>query len=569
MFSKSKRVNHLTVAKNWPCQLDSWQKLWHDFKRYKTQNWRSKYEHTYNGDKMDEEIQVPLESLQQETAAKEKKKYASETSIIRMIREVIVFPDYMSDGQCLYKKTSASEHSRKHGFGANYWSVEEQYQKLDVTAFEKEFYSVILAKKQVHPDDFWKYDNIIKKQFRDTLFSQIIEDLFNSMNAEGQYVHPASNSTETKIHAHKKLIIEPEITPYVSEQDKENMDEFLSRMTNEKAFLIRLITSFYTEANRDQYLYLQGPGGDSKSSFVAAFLDFIGAGIWTQHGSEKGAFADKFALEDFAGKRFYVLQDMEDDAFKAPLLKRLSEKKIAVTPKYKKVNPDTLNHIISIVHGNPPPDVHNEASYMRRIIWCKIEKFTGKKGNVIDSMKRAMPYLMHKAYWVWVESGKDLYDIPVDNRELEAIQTSKHDENAEDLLELLLKYRLNKDVNGFLPRQELRHVVNSFVRTSEGQSFKHFCGNDNNYGKLKKELIRCGFYEYQKNRVKGFSGLSLINREETLEHKQERESEEITAQVNFNRYEMEMETIRQQNLKPPKPIDLQAFIEEQLGKKVH
>ena len=515
---------------------------------------------------METETAISLESLQQESIEADRKKYATEVDISRIIAKHYVYPDYISDGQNLFKFVGSTEQMRRAGLSSAVpWGIETQYEPMDQTEFVDDFLSHCIL-----PDDRWKYANMEKKKFRQNQYELIAEDLKSRMNRAKVYIHPVSNSIEN-MPCMVKLIIDGNTDPFVSSHAQDVVDEFLERMTNSDAFLMRLITSFWTTANRDQMIYLEGVGRDSKSTFISAFQKFIGNNVWTQHSDANAAFRDKFATEDLEDKRFLILPELKKNMLKTHLIKHLTgDEFITVTSKYKKVKPHVRNNIIILMHSNCSPDVQNEFSIMRRIIHCKMKQYTGESvAGIVDIFFNAMPYLMKKAYDVWCQNGKPLGLLPVDNATLDEIQTSGEDDSADEFVDKIIEHCFVADSDGFVSRADFRAILNDFTKTKIGEPYRSFMSNDNKFNKIKEVLAKRGFSSVQKKKIKGYRNLAAINREETLEHKQERESEEITAQVNFNRYEMEMETIRQQNLKPPKPIDLQAFIEEQLGKKVH
>ena len=157
-------------------------------------------------------------------------------------------------------------------------------------------------------------------------------------------------------------------------------DEFMGRCTNRDAFQAFIWSLFEPKADRQQYLWITGEGGDGKSSCIR-FLEEVMCGAFVPI-SATDAYQNRYFTANFIGKRLAVFPDANSRNFVgSERFKQLTGgDAIPIENKFEKPYAAKLDTKF-ILLSNTEPALSGKSSDMRRLILIHIEKFTGQRLN--------------------------------------------------------------------------------------------------------------------------------------------------------------------------------------------
>lgn len=153
-------------------------------------------------------------------------------------------------------------------------------------------------------------------------------------------------------------------------------DEILSRCTNADALKAFIWSIFEPSANKQQYLWLYGEGGNGKST-LAGFLEKIMGDAYCSERAT-GAANNKHYTASFVGKRLAVYSDTNSLGFvRSELFKELSGNDvIKVERKYE--SPFTIRLDVKFLFlSNSLPQISSQKSDQRRAIICELGPIAG------------------------------------------------------------------------------------------------------------------------------------------------------------------------------------------------
>ncbi len=149
------------------------------------------------------------------------------------------------------------------------------------------------------------------------------------------------------------------------------MGELLGRCSNADALQIFIGSLFFEQANRHQYVWLWGAGGDGKSSFLSVLTKIMGN---QYHAEDANSSTSKFWLSSFVNKRLVGFPDCNNYALPlSGLFKSITgDDLVRVERKHKDATSTRLRCKI-IVLSNQPPQLSGSASDLRRAIICEVQ----------------------------------------------------------------------------------------------------------------------------------------------------------------------------------------------------
>lgn len=291
-------------------------------------------------------------------------------------------------------------------------------------------------------------------------------------------------------------------------------DELLGRMVlNREAFCHYIASIFYDDAYSQMYLWLDGKGGDGKSSILSflsrVFRQFYIPGIPPSSNQE----SDRY-LWHIMRARILAFDDLKGNALSMPthgwFMSLTGGVPQLIKPHFKPAVRATLN-IRPICTANGQPRISSEPSEMRRLVYVQLEK-------------RNKPIYDHRYNdRLWAEGGAFLarclrdYNLKHPDHgiiSLEAGSLNDVIDSAEEDFEALFRSRFNLVEKAIIPTTRMTNIIDDKLRT-HGDKTKFYKFLENKYGIVKKnkklndELRTMYPYLKSKDGVSAFHGLSL------------------------------------------------------------
>ena len=265
-----------------------------------------------------------------------------------------------------------------------------------------------------------------------------------------------------------------DLSPESEAKETPAFDEIMSRMTNAEAFMAFVGSLFFNESYGQQYIYLRGPGGDSKGAlnrfFQAVFNNSYMAGPDIP---KSGKLSDHFT-SSLIGKRLMVWADInESDFITRSFFKGITgEDPQVINPKGEAIFTKKLN-IKVICMSNYLPDLTSAGSDLRRIIFCEIEKVKGERSKSWEKkLWQEGGDWLHKCIKKYHELCPNHEEIPCDKNDLEEIAEN----NENDLDELFHKFFV-LDSDAKVPIAAVRFATLEMFRNvrDRSQAQSRFC----------------------------------------------------------------------------------------------
>lgn len=151
--------------------------------------------------------------------------------------------------------------------------------------------------------------------------------------------------------------------------------ELLSRMTNDRAFVLFMGSIFESASYLQQYLWLSGVGDDGKSS-IGRLLKRCFKNAYASMQPPKGQ--DKFWTWRLVGKRVAVFPDCNSQTYVTGGEFKSLTGNDSVTVEQKRKDPfDIVLNTKYIFLSNEIPRISSEKADMKRVIFCEVKSFDG------------------------------------------------------------------------------------------------------------------------------------------------------------------------------------------------
>ena len=200
-------------------------------------------------------------------------------------------------------------------------------------------------------------------------------------------------------------------------------DEFISRVANSDALKAWTWSLFDDKSDQSQYVWMYGAGGDGKSTFTRFLSHIMGKAAVPADSNDTGS----HWTWSLIGARLVKFEDTNARTFmKGGKFKTLTGgDEIAVNPKGGKQF-KIENKLKFIFNSNNTPKISYQHADLRRIIFCEVDRFTGKiDPHAHDKLIEEAPGILYKC--------REMY-----NKLTEGHGPIKHDES-------LIKEHLKED----------------------------------------------------------------------------------------------------------------------------
>ena len=313
------------------------------------------------------------------------------------------------------------------------------------------------------------------------LIGQLVEEQFRTFLTSSQAKMHAENYI---LHA-KPLKKEPQVVAFKDDRclayhkldfnpqsgDCPLFDELINRSTNSEALMAFIWSLFVLGADRQQYIWLCGEGGNGKTSLQRLLERLLGKACTEKRvGSMHG---NRFFTHSLIGKRLAIFSDTNSSTVvRSETVKEITGGgRIEVEPKG--MSPYTINIDVKLMFiSNNDPDISSKNADRRRLIMCKLlplPEGTVYDPDYVDLLWEEIPAILYRCKTVYESLGIRLGNIPDDSSITESIATDseiafhsifdQHLDLADDVNEISYMQMYNS----------LRHSVKS-----NGIKFKDF-----------------------------------------------------------------------------------------------
>lgn len=220
-----------------------------------------------------------------------------------------------------------------------------------------------------------------------------------------------------------------------------------------ESLMAGIFGTFFAKCHLNQYLWMDGMGGDGKSSLFNAMAEYAGKNLSCSLGQTLNT---EFGLENAVGKRMVILSDVKTGlSVKSQLIHNLTGHDIiSINRKNKPIISARLDPILWIAANNPPDVNFANRNEARRCLYIKMQEppieikrkfyFTDDKGNLIldasgkpinngydlkGNLIKEMPHILYKCREVFKRVCPPPYSVIKINAEQSALTL----ENCVDL----------------------------------------------------------------------------------------------------------------------------------------
>lgn len=244
------------------------------------------------------------------------------------------------------------------------------------------------------------------------------------------------------VYAYNKLDFLPQ------KQETPVFDEMMSRLTNNKAIMAFIWSLFEPDADRQQYVWIQGEGADGKSS-LSRFLETIMGGAYVARDTNS-SYDNKFYTSGFIGKRLAVFNDTNSTRFiRSGLFKQLTGgDSVEVEEKYKSSYSVKLD-IKSMILSNQLPELSTQKADQRRPILGRMKAIKGElisENEYLAKMMKEKAGILYKCREMYNELTVNHSPIKSDDR-LVRMLGENHDHKYRAIVKELLDINKNNSIN--------------------------------------------------------------------------------------------------------------------------
>ncbi len=164
-------------------------------------------------------------------------------------------------------------------------------------------------------------------------------------------------------------------------------EALLSRCTQPMALCAFIGSLFYPEADRQQYLYLHGDGGDGKGALMRLLFELFGRAAAALEPPTRG---DRFWNMNLFVKRLAIFFDCADWGwFGSPRFKSLTGNDPLMFEAKGRSGFTARPTFKIIAASNTKPDVSSQRADMRRLIFIEVKPFSGPEDPQYEAKLRA------------------------------------------------------------------------------------------------------------------------------------------------------------------------------------
>lgn len=230
-------------------------------------------------------------------------------------------------------------------------------------------------------------------------------------------------------------------------------EEFLTRCGNKIALCAFIGSLFDEKANKQQYLYIHGEGGNGKGALVSLLRRVLGPSSHGEVAPAKNKI-NNFWTSTFIGKRLVVFNECDQPDFPASgFFKSLSGgDAIRIEKKNKEAYSTELNCKF-IFLSNEELSISSSIADQRRAIFCKVEKIkTKEKASYHDDLYAEAPKILRECIDIYKQVCPEGGSIPVETMADE--QASVIDEKYYSMFDKHFK----KSACGYVTASEIQLV---------------------------------------------------------------------------------------------------------------
>lgn len=192
-------------------------------------------------------------------------------------------------------------------------------------------------------------------------------------------------------------------------------ERLLDRTSDPHAICAYVGSLFYPEADRQQYLYMYGEGGDGKGALMRFLHGIFGEAAASLTPPPK--FGDKFWNFNVYGKRLGLFYDCEDwNWFKSSHFKSLTGGDPILFEEKGRMGFTDTPSLKFIAASNAKPNISSQASDLRRLIFVAFEPLPeGERHVGFEALllAEAQPFIsMCKAIYLARCPGHEAIDVP-------------------------------------------------------------------------------------------------------------------------------------------------------------
>ena len=244
-------------------------------------------------------------------------------------------------------------------------------------------------------------------------------------------------------------------------------NELMRRTSNAEALMCFIGSLFFEESDQQQYVWLYGTGKNGKGSLARFLKKCFGQAC--AGGLQIPRMDDKFWTASLIGKRLGIFPDANNAKFvRSSLFKSLTgEDTISIERKFKESVDVKLNTKFIFISNNKP-DIVDEVSDMRRVIYCEVKPIEETFNRYEDVLWEEGGRFLSDCIQLYRKKVRQHGTIPTDTSQIAEIATA-NDDDYESIVEASL------DVGSPTFRCKASHLVRiAKAHGVRGHEYKKF-----------------------------------------------------------------------------------------------
>lgn len=203
--------------------------------------------------------------------------------------------------------------------------------------------------------------------------------------------------------------------------------DYLRRMTNSKAFCMRVGSIFDPHAHRKQTIWLEGVKDSGKSPLGVIICMLVGDSYTVI--SDEGL-NEKFWKEPMLGKRVVIMNEISPRFLRTTNFKNLTGDRVHQVRPFGGRSITAVLEPITICISNDSPGVQNDSATTERVLHCVISVIPIKdrisEARLLENVKPELPFIANYCYGLWKTHPEGL-DIPNDPSGEESLKKAVED----------------------------------------------------------------------------------------------------------------------------------------------